>query len=150
MKTEYKYDQYCTPLSQLDCIYFFILAINSNIQGIKYMLVIVIDLIDEYFLKTNILYIGMKLGFSFFCGRISRIIDFSSFFSGIKFLKLYLEEYFAGIYFRKFERHLWKFIPTKITPIAVTFTPHVRQEGIAFWWTQGFMDMDGKCSYELL
>ena len=29
LKTEYKYGQYCTPLSQLDCRYFFVLAITN-------------------------------------------------------------------------------------------------------------------------
>ena len=27
LKTEYKYDQYCTPLTQSNCRYFFVLAI---------------------------------------------------------------------------------------------------------------------------
>ena len=27
LKTEYKYGQYCTPLTQSDCRYFFVLAI---------------------------------------------------------------------------------------------------------------------------
>ena len=30
LKTEYKYGQYCTPLSQSDCRYFFMLAIKAN------------------------------------------------------------------------------------------------------------------------
>ena len=28
LKTEHKYDQYCTPLGQSDCRYFFVLAIS--------------------------------------------------------------------------------------------------------------------------
>ena len=34
METEYKYGQYCTPLTQSDCIHFFLLAIRNN-MGIK-------------------------------------------------------------------------------------------------------------------
>ena len=34
LKTEYKYGQYCTPLSQSDCRYFFVLAIIMNIFNI--------------------------------------------------------------------------------------------------------------------
>ena len=29
LKTEYKYGQYCAPLSQSDCRYFFVLAIRT-------------------------------------------------------------------------------------------------------------------------
>ena len=38
LKTEYKYSQYCTPLSQSDCRYFFVLAIMCNIHGEIYKL----------------------------------------------------------------------------------------------------------------
>ena len=34
LKTEYKYGQYCTPLSQSDCRYFFVLAINQFILNV--------------------------------------------------------------------------------------------------------------------
>ena len=35
LKTEYKYGQYCTPLNQSDCRYFFVLAININKEKIQ-------------------------------------------------------------------------------------------------------------------
>ena len=30
LKTEYEYGQYCTPLTQSDCTYFFVLAIRQH------------------------------------------------------------------------------------------------------------------------
>ena len=36
LKTEYKYGQYCTPLSQSDCRYFFVLAIMKNNHNNNY------------------------------------------------------------------------------------------------------------------
>ena len=33
-KTEYKYGQYCTPLSQSDCRYFFVLAISISYRTV--------------------------------------------------------------------------------------------------------------------
>ena len=35
LKTEYKYSQYCTPLRQTDCRYFFVLAITLVIAWLR-------------------------------------------------------------------------------------------------------------------
>ena len=35
LKTEYKYGQYCTPLSESDCRYFFVLAIKVDKQVLR-------------------------------------------------------------------------------------------------------------------
>ena len=35
LKTKYKYGQYCTPLSQSDCKYFFVLAIINAILKVE-------------------------------------------------------------------------------------------------------------------
>ena len=35
LKTEYKYGQYCTPVSQPDCRYFFVLTIIKNTIQLK-------------------------------------------------------------------------------------------------------------------
>ena len=61
------------------------------------MLVTAIDLVDEYSLKTNILYIGMKLRFSLLWVNFANRCKLFEFFRGNNFLELYLEEYFAGI-----------------------------------------------------
>ena len=53
------------------------------------MLVIVIELIDEYFLKTYILYIGMKLRFSFFVGEFCESLTFRVFLEASIFLSCF-------------------------------------------------------------
>ena len=99
-------------------------------------MVIVIDLIDEYSLKTNILYIGMKLRFSFLWVNFANHWLFEFFVVSI-FSSCISKNTLRVFNFTSFTRNLWKFIPTKISTITVTFTPHVHQEVIAFWWTQG-------------
>ena len=54
LKTEYKYGQYCTPLTQSDCRYFFVLAISIVIAWYRIQY-------DKIFFE-----------FLTFCGLISR------------------------------------------------------------------------------
>ena len=106
------------------------------------MLVIVVGLIDEYSLKANILYIGMKLRFSFLW------VDFANHriianhwiiesFSQSQSFRVTSGRILRGYLISRISLKFAKFITTKISSITVTFTPHVHQEVIAFWWTQG-------------
>ena len=56
LKTEYKYGQYCTPLTQLDCRYFFVLAIILNMlidSKEKQQKIIMHEQIKIYFSRVN-------------------------------------------------------------------------------------------------